>query len=148
MAEPYELNDDECIRLLRSGVVGRIAVVTPTGPQIVPVNYSVVEDLLVVRTTPYSIVGTYGLNAQVAFEVDQFDHEYWVGWSVLARGRCEPIADADEIRRINRTWAPHPWASGQRNVYLGLRWTELSGRRLGPPSRHQDLPTERRVAGW
>lgn len=147
MAEPYELTTDECVHLLRSGVVGRIAVVTPQGPHIVPVNYSVVDDVIVLRTTPHSVVGTYGLGAQVAFEVDHFDHEYWLGWSVLARGRSEPIADAEEVRRIHRTWAPHPWASGQRNVYIGLRWTDLTGRRLGPRARTRGLPTERQVSG-
>ena len=56
MPEPHELDQEECNRLLRSGVVGRIAIVTPTGPYIVPVNYSVVDDMVVVRTTPYSVL--------------------------------------------------------------------------------------------
>jgi len=147
MAEPRELNNDECERLLRSGVVGRAAVGTPSGPHIVPVNYSVVDDMIVFRTTPYSVLGTYGLNAQMAFEVDSVDHEYWSGWSVLARGRSEPVADADEVQRINRSWAPHPWASGQRNLYVALPWAELTGRRLGLPVSGRDLPVERRIAG-
>lgn len=147
MAEPYELSVEECDRLLRSGVVGRIAVNTPSGPHIVPVNYSVVDDMVVFRTTPYSVLGTYGMKAPMAFEVDHFDYEYWTGWSVLARGRGEPIAEADEIQRINQAWAPHPWASGQRNLYFALRWTELTGRRLGPAISDTDHPVQRTVAG-
>lgn len=148
MAEPHELSTDDCDTLLRSGVVGRVAITTPTGPSIVPVNYSVVDDVIVFRTTPYSVLGTYGFNAQMAFEIDHFDHEYGTGWSVLARGPSEVVANADEIQRINQTWRPHPWASGQRNLYFALRWTELTGRRLGPPIDHRrDLPVERRVAG-
>ncbi len=148
MAEVHELSIDECDRLLRSGVVGRIAINTPTGPHVVPVNYSVVGDSVVFRTTPYSVLGTYGPDAPMAFQTDHFDYEYWTGWSVLARGRGEAIADADEVQRINRSWAPHPWANGQRNLYFALRWTELSGRRLGPAIDHtRDLPVNRRVAG-
>jgi nitroimidazol reductase NimA-like FMN-containing flavoprotein (pyridoxamine 5'-phosphate oxidase superfamily) len=147
MADPHELSTDECDRLLRFGVVGRVAVTTPKGPHIVPVNYSVVDDMVVFRTTPYSVVGTYGMNAQMAFEVDHVDYDYWTGWSVLARGRGEPIADAAEVQRINHVWPPHPWASGQRNLYLALRWTELTGRRLGPPVSDRDLPVRRQASG-
>ena len=147
MAEPHELSTAECERLLRSGVVGRVAITTPTGPYVVPVNYSVVDDMVVFRTTPYSVVGTHGMNAPMAFEVDQFDYEYWTGWSVLVRGRGQPVADAEELQRINDAWAPHPWASGQRNLFYTLRWTEISGRRLGSPILARDLPVDRRASG-
>ncbi|MCX6395798.1 MAG: pyridoxamine 5'-phosphate oxidase family protein [Propionibacteriales bacterium] len=134
MAEPHELSTEECDRLLRSGVVGRVALSSPDGPHIVPVNYSVVDDMVVFRTTPYSVLGTYGRNAQLAFEVDHFDDEYETGWSVVARGRADAVLDADEVQRINEAWRPRPWASGSRNLYLAVRWSELSGRRLGPPT--------------
>lgn len=148
MAEAHELSSAECDRLLRAGVVGRIALNTPDGPHIVPVNYSVVDDMIVFRTTPYSVLGTYGFKAQVAFEIDHFNYDYWTGWSVLARGRCDAVAHAEEIQRINETWPPHPWAAGQRNLYFALRWTELTGRRLGPEIEHRsDLAVDRRVAG-
>ena len=147
MAESHELSGEECLRLLKSGVFGRIALTIPTGPHIVPINYSVVDDLIVFRTTPYSVLGTYAANAQAAFEVDHIDYEYGTGWSVVARGRAEAITDSHELDVITSGWTPRPWASGQRNAYYGLRWTELSGRRLGgpiDPRRH--LPVDRQVA--
>lgn len=147
MAEPHELGTEECERLLRSGVVGRVAVMTPSGPHIVPVNYSVVDDKVVFRTTPYSVIGTYGMNAPMAFEVDHVDYEYWTGWSVVVRGTGQPVADAQELQHINEAWPPHPWASGQRNLYYTLRWNEISGRRLGPAIAAHDLPVDRRAAG-
>ena len=72
-------------------MVGRVAISTPTGPHIVPVNYAVVDEAIIVRTSPYSLLGTYGRDTMVAFEVDGFDHELERGWSVQARGRVEAV---------------------------------------------------------
>ncbi|GAB6987928.1 pyridoxamine 5'-phosphate oxidase family protein [Nocardioides pyridinolyticus] len=131
MHESIELTTEECGRLLRAGVGGRIALSSPDGPHIVPVNYSVVDDAIVVRTSPYSILGTYGRDSMLAFEVDQFDHERHRGWSVVARGRAQVVTRSEQLDHIRSTWDPRPWAAGVRSLYLRLRWTELSGRRIG-----------------
>jgi len=131
MAQSRELNMAECEALLRAGVVGRVAVVNQAGPHIIPVNYSVVGDAIIFRTTPYSLLGTYGRDAQLAFEVDHFDYAEHKGWSVLARGRGAVVSDQEELRRIQDASEPRPWADGTRNLVFRLRWTELSGRRLG-----------------
>ena len=52
MAEVRELSRSECETLLRRGVVGRVAVAAPSGPHIVPMNYSVIDGSVVVCTTP------------------------------------------------------------------------------------------------
>ena len=90
MAETRELKARECEMLLRSGVAGRVAISTPTGPHIVPVNYSVVDDAIVIRTSPYSLLGTYGRDSTFAFEIDEFDRALARGWSVQARIRNAP----------------------------------------------------------
>ncbi|MFC4783413.1 pyridoxamine 5'-phosphate oxidase family protein [Nocardioides sp. MAHUQ-72] len=131
MHEIIDMEREECERLLRAGVAGRIAISTPNGPHIVPVNYSVVDDAIVVRTSPYSLLGSYGRGTTLAFEVDQFDHENQRGWSVVARGRGEFVTDIEELDHIREVWSPRPWAGGSRTLYLRLRWTELSGRRVG-----------------
>ncbi len=131
MPESRDLSTSECETLLRAGVAGRVALVTPNGPHILPVNYSVVDGDVVIRTSPYSILGTYGRDTTLAFEVDQFDHTRQRGWSVVARGRAEAVHDTDEIERIRRVRDPRPWASGSRSLFLRLHWTELTGRQLG-----------------
>ena len=144
MHESIDLTPEECERLLRSGVGGRIALSSPDGPHIVPVNYSVVDDAIIVRTSPYSALGTYGRDSMLAFEVDQFDHERQRGWSVVARGRGEVVTKPDELDHIRTTWEPRPWAAGARSLYLRLRWTELSGRRIGVAwDLHSALPVRR-----
>lgn len=131
MAETRDLTPQECERLLRAGIVGRVALSTPDGPHIIPVNYAVYEDTVVIRTSTYSVLGTYGRNAMLAFEVDHIDHERHVGWSVLARGRAWAETDPAAITAIRESWHPRPWASGTRNLYLRVRWDHLSGRALG-----------------
>jgi nitroimidazol reductase NimA-like FMN-containing flavoprotein (pyridoxamine 5'-phosphate oxidase superfamily) len=147
MAESYELSRDDCERLLQGGVAGRVAVSTPSGPHIVPVNYSLVDDAIIFRTTPYSVLGTYGRNTQLAFEVDHFDYEEHRAWSVVARGRGDAISDPDEIQRIREQWPPRPWADGQRNLFFKLPWSELTGRRIGTGwTRDNEMPARRTLS--
>jgi hypothetical protein len=136
VAESRDLTTDECERLLRGGVVGRVAVSTPDGPHIVPVNYSVFEDTIVVRTSAYSVLGTYGREAMLAFEVDHIDHERHLGWSVVARGRSWGEADPAELARIGAAWPPRPWAGGERDLHVRIRWSALTGRILGSDWHH------------
>ena len=131
MHEAIDLTRAECEQLLRTGVGGRIALSAPDGPHIVPVNYSVVDDAIIVRTSPYSVLGTYGRDSMLAFEVDQFDDERQRGWSVVVRGRGEVVNDADELDHIRATSEPRPWAAGARTLHVRVRWTEITGRRIG-----------------
>jgi nitroimidazol reductase NimA-like FMN-containing flavoprotein (pyridoxamine 5'-phosphate oxidase superfamily) len=130
MAVSRELGFDECEQMLSAGVVGRIALMTPDGPQIVPLNYAVVGDAIIVATTPYSVLGTYGPGALVAFEVDQFDVGASTGWSVVVRGRAAVVASPAEVQALKRAGVVHPWVDGARNLILRIPRTEVSGRRL------------------
>jgi uncharacterized protein len=144
MKEPFELTQAECRELLSAGLVGRVALSTPVGPHIVPVNFALVDDSLVLRTTPYSVLGSHARGSMLALEIDQFDYERQRGWSVVARGRAEIVTSADELEHIRKAWEPHAWAAGQRNLYLRVRWSELSGRRLGASwNPVEDLPVRR-----
>ena len=129
---PVEMSDEEWLDLLRPNIVGRVAMSTPVGPRIVPVNYAMYGDeMIVFRTTPYSELGTYGWNAELAFEIDHIDYDRHQGWSVVAFGRGELVEDPDEVADIRRNWDPRPWADGQRNLYMKLVWHDVTGRRLG-----------------
>jgi uncharacterized protein len=146
MQESFDLTREECERLLRSGVAGRLALSSPDGPHIVPVNYSVVDEAIIVRTSPYSVLGTYGRDTMLAFEVDQFDHERQRGWSVVARGRADVLTRPEDIDHVRAVWEPRPWAAGARSLFLRLRWTELSGRRIGDAwDLRATLPVRRSV---
>ena len=102
MPESIALSHEECLRLLGGGVSGRIALSSPNGPHIIPVNYAVIDDAVIVRTSPYSVLGTYGRDTMLAFEVDWFDHD---PAARLERGRTRPRRGRDRRRRRSSTSA-------------------------------------------
>lgn len=143
-----ELSAPECESLLRAGVIGRVAVATPEGPFIVPVNYVVFEDTVVIRTSAYTLLGTHARDTMVAFEVDDLDPDRRAGWSVVARGRAWAETDRAELARIRAECAPHSWAPGKRNVYLRIRWNRLSGRTsVEPRTRASDSSPPHAMTG-
>lgn len=138
-----ELPYETCRELLGSAVVGRVAICTPTGPTIVPVNFAVQGESLVIRTSPYSALGTYGPNARLAFEIDHLDHEYHTGWSVVAVGRAEVVSSSAELDQVRLEADPQPWAGGNRHLYLRLAWDDLTGRKIGAGWPHGQSPVKR-----
>lgn len=122
-----ELTQAECRDLLETDVVGRVAFMTTAGPRIVPINYAVRGDTLLFRTTAYSELAKFAPDAEIAFEIDQFDNERQRGWSVVVHGRCERIDDTTDPAEPG----PEPWAGGVRPLLLQLTFREVSGRRVG-----------------
>lgn len=148
MPELTSLDYQTCYDLLVGGVVGRVAVCTAAGPRILPVNYSVIEEQIVFRTHPHTVLGTYAWNRRIAFEVDNVDYPDHRGWSVVAHGPGRLIEDPDLLALIRAFRDPRPWVPGPRLVYVGLRWEELTGRRLGSGlgsgwTRDNELPVRR-----
>jgi uncharacterized protein len=141
MDELEELTYSECRALLAGGVFGRVALCTPKGARILPVNYSVVGEAVILRTSADGVIGTSDWELPMAFEVDHVDYNELTGWSVVAAGCGERVEDPEMLARIKRTWDPRPWASGDRPLYVRIAWSDLTGRRLGPGStRENDLP--------
>lgn len=143
MSQLVELTTEECLILLRTRSVGRIGVVTPSGPMIFPVNYTLSDDMVVFRTLPYGVIANNAHEADVAFEVDSLDEAMREGWSVLATGRSHRVEDPDEVRLIKNELDPEPWADGHRNLYFRVDWTDLTGRQLGSGSRPTLSPAGR-----
>jgi len=146
VADPQELSYSRCEAVLRAGVVGRIAVWADDGPHIMPMNYSVVDQAIVMRTAPESVLGRQARGAAAAFEVDYFDYAYHRGCSVVARGKTEVVEDPAAVAHIHSVWEPRPWATGDRPLLVRIRWTALSGRQLGSGwDPMSELPVRRTV---
>jgi uncharacterized protein len=127
-----ELTLDECRELLARRQVGRLALTTPAGLRIYPVNYTLQDDDIVFRTLPYGEVANNAVDAQVAFSVDDLDDRAHSGWHILAVGTCRRVENPGEVRMIRDEADPTPWATGQRSLYFRIPWDDLTGRRVHP----------------
>lgn len=121
------LDADECQRLLRSGVVGRVGWQSSDGPMVLPVNYAFEGGEIVFRTREDGRLAELAEQTPVAFEVDDFDADAENGWSVLVRGTAAHQG-AEESNPL-----PSPWAPGPRNLVIAITATEFSGRAVSSP---------------
>ncbi|GAA3066142.1 helix-turn-helix domain-containing protein [Streptomyces glomeratus] len=124
-----EMTIQECRDLLLSHGVGRLAVPTVSGPEIVPVNYCVIDGAVVFRTAP-GTVPSQASGTQVAFEVDRIDASFSQGWSVLVRGHASTVTDPDSVRRFEDQAHCEPWAGGQRDLWIRIETLSITGRRI------------------
>jgi len=120
-----ELDRATCLALLGSQQVGRV-VLPGTEPFVVPVNYVLVDELVVFRTDADSHVAS-AAGRLIAFEVDTVDAASEEGWSVVVSGRLEDVteqvADGPGLSE-----ALEPWAPGPKDRWLAVRIADISGR--------------------
>jgi nitroimidazol reductase NimA-like FMN-containing flavoprotein (pyridoxamine 5'-phosphate oxidase superfamily) len=127
----HELTPQECLTLLRSHPVhvGRVALVRDGDPLILPVNYRLDGDTVVIRTAEDTALHQAAQGSMVAFEVDAVDPAWEDGWSVVIRGTASPVEDPDELDRV-RQLPLRPWAGGERDLYVRIRPQRITGRRI------------------
>ncbi|MCX5107787.1 pyridoxamine 5'-phosphate oxidase family protein [Streptomyces sp. NBC_00378] len=125
-----DLGPEECRALLSTHGVGRVAVSASDGhPAVIPVNYEVIDDTIVFRTAPGTVTAA-AADKEVAFEVDHVDDALSQGWSVLAVGPASTVTDPDTLRRLAQHAHTRPWAGGEREMWVSIRSTSLTGRRI------------------
>ena len=124
-----EVSREDCLALLGSKVVGRVAFCDDDGPTVLPVNYVVHDGTVLFRTGPTATIGRY-LGGLAAFEVDDPDEYTESGWSVLVRGHVEPVEPED--LPADPDARPTPWPEGVRSLYLRIVPREITGRRVFP----------------
>lgn len=124
------LSENESLALLGAGDVGRVAFGSENTVEIFPVNYAMEGSTICFRTGPGTKLDAVP-NTAVAFEVDSWDPDTGVGWSVVAKGRAEEITTnigrvAEHLRRL----PVQPVAPGARWHWLAIRPDEITGRRF------------------
>lgn len=134
-APPRELTiltPEDCRRLLTEATVGRLAVVRGGYPVVVPVNYAMHGDRIVVRTGPGTkLSGAH--QHRVAFEVDEVDEVWRAGWSVLVQGfAVEVTPDSGDQYRELAAVGGESWAPGRRDRILVIAPISITGRRIRP----------------
>lgn len=123
------LERDECLRLLGTATLGRIGVTLGALPAVLPVNFVLDGDRILVRTGAGTKLDAATRGAVVAFEVDHIDPVSQGGWSVVVTGVATEVTADDDLRGIETLplsrWAP---CGGSHVVAIS---TELvAGRRI------------------
>jgi nitroimidazol reductase NimA-like FMN-containing flavoprotein (pyridoxamine 5'-phosphate oxidase superfamily) len=124
------LSEAECMELLRSHHVGRIALVDHGQPLIFPVNYTADDRAVVFRTGP-GIKLAAARMARVAFEIDEVDMAAGTAWSVMVKGVAYEITEAlDRLSERLRQLVVEPMAPGDHDNWVAVMRSEISGRRF------------------
>src|SRR3984957_1364836 len=131
-----ELDENECLRLIGPGGVGRIAYVGRFGAAVLPVNYKLQDEAIVFRTAEHGPLdedlrtGIADADYKVAFEIDEIDLAAGRGWSVLVQGPAHHLqgAELDAARGTSL----EPWAPGDREQFVQIVPSRITGRRVGP----------------
>ena len=131
-----ELSEDQCLRLISAGGIGRIAYASRFGPAVLPVNYALQDGAVVFRTAADGPLdedlrtGITDADYKVAFEIDSIDLATRQGWSVLVQGPAHHVTGTgqDAVRRAGiESWAPGP-----RELFVRIVPSRITGRRVGP----------------
>ena len=121
----------ECFHLLADRPIARLGLSMDALPVVIPVNFVVDGDHIVVRTTAGSKLNAALRHAVVAVEVDDYDPMSHAGWSVLVRGTSWVIDDPHEVERV-RNLPLRPWANEDADRWIGVSIDMISGRRIRP----------------
>lgn len=123
-----ELSVEECFDLLQMRAVGRLAYIDEGKPRILPLNFDVHQGSVVFRIGYGELLDTIH-NNEVEFEVDDVDPESNQGWSVIVHGVAEEIWRPEELE-LARELALRPWAPGDRDHYVRILSSAITGRRI------------------
>jgi nitroimidazol reductase NimA-like FMN-containing flavoprotein (pyridoxamine 5'-phosphate oxidase superfamily) len=109
--------------------VGRIGLTVGALPVIVPVNYAVDGDRIVMCSEPGAKLEAARMGQVACLEIDDFDPFDHAGWSVLATGRLSEVTDPEEVARLAHLPLT-PWAPMEDRHCITLTAELVTGRRL------------------
>lgn len=128
------LDRAECLQLLHGATLGRIGVTSGALPTVLPVNYRLDGDRILILTGQGSKLDAAANNAVVAFEVDDFDPIYHSGWSVVVTGVARQVTEAAELEAVS-TLPLARWAPAGNGCVISISTEMISGRRIVPGLR-------------
>ncbi|MGO9196200.1 MAG: pyridoxamine 5'-phosphate oxidase family protein [Acidimicrobiales bacterium] len=128
------LSGAECLALLRqaAGGFGRLGINIGGTPSVMPLNFVMLTEHIVLRVGPGSILEAAAEEPTVAFEIDRLDHKNPddpQAWSVLVKGTIEVMRDPIVLEEAMSTGLT-PLVDEPGEVYLTVRTEFVSGRRF------------------
>jgi uncharacterized protein len=124
-----ELAVHECLRLLRTVTVGRLAIAGDEHPEVFPINYVVDHGTVVFRTAPGTKLSALTAHSNVTFEADAYEPAAGEAWSVVIKGRAVPITSVHE--RVESLDLPlFPWHTSPKPHFVRIEPVATTGRRF------------------
>jgi hypothetical protein len=96
---------------------------------VLPVNFHLDEERILVRTGRGSRLDAALRDAVVAFEVDDFSSTYHSGWSVSVTGVVSEVSQPADLEAV-RLMPIARWAPAGEEAVLAISTEIVSGRRL------------------
>lgn len=126
------LDRENSLRLLATATLGRVGVTFGALPVVLPVNFRLVDELVVFRTGIGTKLDAATRNHIVAFEADDFEPVSHSGWSVVITGMAREVTDPDEMAALSVLPIPR-WAPEGNGRTVAISTDLVSGRRVGLP---------------
>jgi nitroimidazol reductase NimA-like FMN-containing flavoprotein (pyridoxamine 5'-phosphate oxidase superfamily) len=123
------LDRETCLRLLAGTTLGRIGISSGALPVILPVNFRLGDEHILIRTSPGTKLDAALANAIVAFEIDDMDAFDHAGWSVSVTGRARLLPD-DDAQRLTSELGLARWAPSPDGHVIAISLDVVTGRRL------------------
>ena len=121
------LSEEECWEFLHGQEFGRLAFHLANEVHIVPINYAIDADhRIVFRTAEGSKLLGLTMNADVAFEIDEYDED--AARSVVVRGRARQL-EGPEVRETEQL-PLRPWVDTAKFNVIAVEIDEMSGRQF------------------
>lgn len=126
------LDQDECLELLASVPIGRVAMIDAGEIVVLPVNHVVADGRVCFRTAPGAKLDAGIMQHVATFEADDYDADAGTGWSVIVKGRADLVTDPDELDRL-RASGVRPWSNPTyRTNWVTMHANAITGRRIRP----------------
>ena len=133
------LDRADCLRLLGRATLGRIGITVGALPMVLPVNFRLVGDRIVLRTTAGTKLDAATRGAIVAFEADDFEPMSHAGWSVVVTGEAREVTDPTERAELASANIPR-WAPSTDDRMVAIDTAMVSGRRIVPGLHREGEP--------
>lgn len=126
-----ELSPGTCLSLLARQSFGRVGLSVDALPVVLPVNYVLDRDRIVLRTGFGTKLSAALRNSVVCFEIDAVDPVGGIGWSVLVTGVASELLGEDA--EAAAALPLDSWARSSSDHLIGISIDVVSGRRVIAP---------------
>jgi len=126
-----ELDRGEALRLLGSVSLGRIVFTQRAMPAVRPVNHILDSTGIIIRShSGAAIISEVDTarGAVVAYEADNINPNYLLGWSVVVTGIARLVRDPGELARYRQVLVP--WVDRDMDQVIRIQPEVVTGFRL------------------